>query len=318
MARQVPSDTQIGRRVAAVGIAASALLATLNVIVGILTQSTSVVATGVEFAGDVLASTVVLLGMIVAVKPADQDHPYGHGRVETLAAFIVGLILVLGGFGICWNSLQSVGDRHLPPSSAAIVVLLVAIVLRAVMSGVKFRVGRRIRSAALVADAWNDAVDILAACAALTAVSLAMYDSGRFLAADHYGGFAVGIIVVLTGVRVLRDASLDLIDTMPGDEMMADVRTAALNVPGVSAVDKSYARKTGFKYHIDLHIEVDPELTVDAAHVIAGQVRTHVRADVGWVADVLVHVEPARRELRPSEGPEARPGGPNPVDTQAE
>jgi divalent metal cation (Fe/Co/Zn/Cd) transporter len=134
-----------------------------------------------------------------------------------------------------------------------------------------------------------------------------MYDSDRFLAADHYGGFAVGIIVVLTGVRVLRESSLDLIDTMPGDGMMADVRTAALNVPGVSAVDKSYARKTGFKYHVDLHIEVDPALTVDAAHVIAGQVRSHVRADVGWVADVLVHVEPARRGLLLGEGSEANP-----------
>jgi cation diffusion facilitator family transporter len=318
MARQLRSDTQTGRRVAAVGIAASALLATLNIIVGILTRSTSVVATGVEFAGDVLASTVVLLGMIVAVRPADQEHPYGHGRIETLAAFVVGLILLLGGFGICWNSLQSIGDRHPAPSLAAIVVLLVAIGLRAVMSGVKFRVGRRIRSAALVADAWNDTVDILAAGAALTAVGLAMYDSDRFLAADHYGGFAVGIIVVLTGVRVLREASFELIDTMPGDEMMADVRAAALNAPGVSAVDKSYARKTGFQYHIDLHIEVDPELTVSAAHVIAGQVRSRVRANVGWVADVLVHVEPGRDGLPVRSGPAANPeGSGNPLVTES-
>ena len=145
-----------------------------------------------------------------------------------------------------------------------------------------------------------------------------MYDSDRFLAADHYGGFAVGIIVVLTGVRVLREASFDLIDTMPGDEMMVDVRTAALNVPGVSAVDKSYARKTGFKYHIDLHIEVDPDLTVAAAHVIAGQVRSRVRANVGWVADVLVHVEPERKGVPVRAGPAADPGGSgHPVGTES-
>jgi cation diffusion facilitator family transporter len=142
-----------GRRVALAGIAASALLATLNIVVGVLTKSTSVVATGVEFAGDVLASTVVLVGMIVAVKPADDNHPYGHGRVETLAAFVVGVILVAGGIGICWNSLQAVGEIHAPPSSAAIAVLIVAIVIRGVMSIVKFRVGQRIYSAALVADA---------------------------------------------------------------------------------------------------------------------------------------------------------------------
>jgi cation diffusion facilitator family transporter len=284
---------QTGRRVAVAGIVASALLATLNIVVGIITRSTSVVATGVEFAGDVLASTVVLLGMIVAVKPADKNHPYGHGRIETLAAFVVGIILAAGGVGICWNSLQAVGEAHPPPSPAAIAVLIVAIAVRSVMSAVKFRVGRRLQSASLVADAWNDTVDILSATAALTAVALAMYDSARFLAADHYGGFAVGIIVILTGVRVLRDASLELMDTMPSGEMIERVRAAALDVPGVLGVDKSYARKTGFRYHVDLHIQVDPDLTVATSHVIGGRVRARVREQLRWVADVLVHVEPA-------------------------
>ena len=293
-------DARIGRRVALAGIAVSALLATLNIVVGIATGSTSVVATGVEFAGDVLASTVVLIGMSVAVKPADENHPYGHGRIETLAAFIVGIILVAGGAGICWNSLQAVGETHPPPSLAAIAVLVVAITFRGVMSAVKFRVGRRIQSASLIADAWNDTVDILAATAALTAVALAMYDSARFLAADHYGGFAVGLIVVLTGLRVLRDASLELMDTMPSREMIARVRAAALEVPGVVGVDKSYARKTGFRYHVDLHIQVDPGLTVATSHVISGRVRAQVREQLGWVADVLVHVEPAPDHSKPA------------------
>jgi len=286
-------DVRTGRRVALTGICASAILATLNIVVGVFARSMSVVATGIEFAGDVLASTVVFLGMIVAVKPADEDHPYGHGRIETLAAFVVGLILVAGGVGICWHSLQAVGELHPPPSGAAIAVLVVAIIIRGIMSGVKFRVGRRIQSTSLVADAWNDTVDILAALAALTAVGLAMYDGDRFLAADHYGGFAIGIIIILTGLRVLRDASLELMDTMPGGEMIERVRAAAADVPGVLGVEKTYARKTGFKYHVDLHIEVDPSLTVAESHVIAGHVRGRVRGQIGWIADVLVHVEPA-------------------------
>lgn len=298
MAAYVDPIVSTGRRVALAGIAASALLATLNLVVGVLTNSTSVVATGVEFAGDVIASTVVLIGMIVAVKPADENHPYGHGRVEILAAFLVGVILVAGGIGVCWNSLQAVGETHAPPSRAAIAVLVVAIVLRGLMSVVKVRVGRRIQSASLVADAWNDTVDILAATAALTAVALAMYDSTRFLAADHYGGFAVGIVVILTGLRVLRDASLELMDTMPSSEMIARVRAATVEVDGVRGVDKIYARKTGFRYHVDLHIEVDPELTVAASHVIGGRVRTRLREQLGWVADVLVHVEPASAPRR--------------------
>lgn len=296
MDRQPVDEGRTGRRVALVGIGASAVLAVLNIIVGLWSNSTSVVATGVEFAGDVLASAVVYLGMLVAARPADQDHPYGHGRVETLAAFVVGLILAAGGVGICWNSLQAVGATHPPPSGAAVAVLLLAIVVRGIMSGIKFRVGRRIQSASLVADAWNDTVDILAAMVALTAVGLAMYGRDRFLAADHYGGFAVGLIVILTAVRVLRDASLELMDTMPRGEMIERVRAAAAAVPGVAGVDKIYARKTGFKYHVDLHIEVDPGLTVAASHAIAGQVRSRLRAQLGWVADVLVHIEPAMRD----------------------
>ncbi len=286
------SDARAGRRVALAGILASVVLAAMNLAVGVWSQSTSVFATGVEFAGDVLASTVVLFGLMAAAKPPDANHPYGHGRIETLAAFVVGLVLSAGGVGIAWNSLQAVGVRHAPPPATAALALVIAIVVRGVMSAMKFRVGRRIRSSSLVADAWNDAVDILSAGAALTAVALAIYDSERFLAADHYGGFAVGVVVVVTGVRVLRDASLELMDTMPDPPMMARVRAAALEVPGVGGVDKAYARKTGMTYHVDLHIEVDPALSVAAAHAVAGQVRHRVRAGLPWVADVLVHVEP--------------------------
>ena len=294
MAATASGDLRTGRRVALIGICASALLASLNILVGMVARSTSVVATGVEFAGDVLASSVVFVGMSLAMKPADADHPYGHGRAETLAAFIVAVILAVGGVGICWRSLQGVGERHSPPSYAAVVVLAVAIVVRAGMSAVKFRIGRRIGSASLVADAWNDSVDILAAITALTAVGLAMYDSDRFLAADHYGGFAVGVIMVLTAVRVFRDASLDLMDTMPDGRTMQRLREIAGATPGVLGIEKSFARKTGLRYHVDLHIEVDPALTVLASHAIAGQVRTRIRQEMGSVADVLVHVEPAR------------------------
>ena len=291
----VNDDARIGRRIAGAGICASAFLATVNVVVGLYTGSTSVLATGAEFAGDVLASSVVLFGMLVAARPADAEHPYGHGRVETVSAFVVGLVLAAGGIGICWNSLRAVGARHSSPGALAIVALLIAILVRGIMSAFKFRVARRIGSAALVADGWNDAVDILAASVALTSVALAMHDRERFLAADHYGGFAVGVIVVLTGLRVLRDATLELMDTMPASHMMDRVRATAATVPGVQGIEKSYARKTGLQYHVDLHIEVDPLLTVQASHAIAGEVRSRTKAELGWVADVLVHVEPARQ-----------------------
>ena len=205
---------------------------------------------------------------------------------------MVGLILVGGGIGVCWNALRAVGDRHDAPSHLAVIVLVVAIAVRGIMSMLKFRIGRRIGSGSLVADAWNDAVDILGALVALVAVWLAGRGD-RFLAADHYGGFAVGVIVVATGVRVLRDATLELVDTMPDPDRVAQLRGVAASVPGVIGVDKTFARKTGFTWHVDIHVEVDPAMTVAASHEIAGSVRSRVRSEVNWVADVLVHVEPA-------------------------
>jgi len=281
------------RRVARAGIAVSGLLACSNIIIGLLTRSTSVVATGFEFAGDVLASSIVLIGMGVAARPADENHPYGHGRFETLSAFLVGVILAAAGATICYKSLQAVGVMHPPPGVPAAVALIGAIVLRGIMSSVKFRVGRRLRSSALIAHAWNDAVDILSAAAALTAVGLASYNPERFLAADHYGGFVVGIVVVVTGIRVVRDAALELVDTMPPPTLTSEILAVARSVAEVQGVDKVFARKTGLQYHIDLHIEVDPTLTVAASHAIGGRVRATLKRELPWVADALIHVEPS-------------------------
>lgn len=286
-------DYRAARKVAAAGVTVSALLAAANIIVGLMAGSSSVLAAGVEFLGDVLASAVVLAGMLVASKPPDINHPYGHGRFELLAGLAVGGVLAAGGAGLCYTSLQRASDVHPPPGAYAVWPLVAAIVLRSVMSAVKFRVGRRIGSESLVADAWNDAVDILSALAALVALGLTLYDPTRFLAADHFGGFAVGLVVIFTGLRVMRDTSLHLMDTMPAAELMAQIRNAALGVPGVHGVEKCFARKTGLKYHVDLHLEVDPSITVWESHQIATDVRFRIRKLLPWVADVLVHVEPS-------------------------
>lgn len=288
----IQENLQLGRRVAGVSIAVSCFLSVLNIWVGYSAGSTSVVAAGIEFAGDVLASVFVLVGMIMAAKPPDEEHPYGHGRIEILAGLTVGFILAAGGVGICIRSVQKIGDFHAPPQLYAIWPLLIAIVARGVMTTLKFRIGRRIGSSSLIADGWNDAVDILSACAALAALGLTLADPVRFIQADHFGGFAVGLFVIYTGLGVLRDTSRDLIDTMPSSELVEEIRLKTMEVAGVLGVEKCMGRKTGLQYHIDLHVEVEPSITVKASHDIATEVRGHLRRTIGSVADVLVHVEP--------------------------
>ena len=161
------------------------------------------------------------------------------------------------------------------------------------LATLKFHYGKKLDSAALIADAWNDWADIVSATTALLAVGLTLFDPQRFHAADHFGAFAVGLIVIFTGLRVSRDTAYQLMDTMPDESRINTIRSVALTVPGVRGVEKCFARKTGLKYHVDLHLEVDPNITVRESHGIATQVRIHIKESLPWVADVLVHVEPA-------------------------
>jgi cation diffusion facilitator family transporter len=289
---------QIGPRIALIGMLVSGALAVLKIVTGHMAYSTSVLADGFESAADVLASGTILLALTLAAKPADSNHPYGHGRIETLAGLLLGFVLFCAGMAISFHSISAVGDVKRPPASYAVWPLLISIGAKLFMMRYKHSTARRILSAALMADAINDGIDALSGVAALIAVSLTLFDPVRFLRADHYGAFIVGFIVMFTGVRVVRETGMQLMDTMPDPTLMRLIREVASTVPGVDGVEKCYARKTGLKYHVDLHLEVDPDMTVRDSHDIAQRVRERIREELSWVADVLVHVEPAPRMER--------------------
>jgi cation diffusion facilitator family transporter len=284
---------QTGQRVAAIGMGVSGALALVKIWLGLAGHSAAVLSDGLESAGDVFASGFVFLGLTLAAKPPDEDHPYGHGRAEILTGLLIGLILTAGGALISFGSLEHLGEPRLVPSSFVIWPLLASLAAKWSLAGFKFRYGRKLGSAAITADAWNDTMDSLSAMAALIGVGLAITNPERFLDADLYGGFVVGLIVISTGLRVAWDTALQLMDTMPDDLHMMQIREAAGTVAGVRGVEKCFARKTGLRYHVDLHLEVDPEMTVRQSHEIARAVRMQIRERLAWVADVLVHVEPA-------------------------
>jgi cation diffusion facilitator family transporter len=284
---------QTGQRVAVTGMLVSGALAVIKLVAGMSGHSTAVVADGLESAADVVASGFVLFGLTLAAKPADDNHPYGHGRVETLTGLLIGLVLMVGGGLISGNSIRRVGQPHEVLRAFVIWPLVISLAAKAGLSTLKFRYGKKLQSEALTADAWNDAMDTISAIAALIAVGLTLTDRLRFAEADRYGGFVVGLIVVTAGIRVVRETTMQLMDTMPDARLIAQIRQAASGVPGVRGVEKCFARKTGFKYHVDLHLEVDPEMTVRQSHQLAHQVQLNILARLDWVADVLVHVEPA-------------------------
>jgi cation diffusion facilitator family transporter len=280
------------RQLAILGMVVSGLLAILKITVGWLAHSAAVSADGFESATDVFASGLVLIGLTLAARPADDNHPYGHGRVEILIGLLLGFILACAGAAIAWHGLTGAADETHVPSAYAVGPLIFSILAKFWLVMLKSRHGRQIGSTSLVADAVNDGIDILSGFVALGALSLALYNPARFLRADHYGAFAVGLIVIAMASRVMYESGMQLMDTMPDERSMSRIREVALSVRDVSGVEKCFARKTGFKYHVDLHLEVDPEITVRASHEIATRVRDKIRQQLPWVADVLVHVEP--------------------------
>lgn len=298
--RQQPdSEALIGRRIALVSMTVGVVLSIAKILVGMNVGSAAVTSDGIETAGDVLSSAIVYAGLWLASKPPDYEHPYGHGRYETLAGLAVGAMLLLTSAFIFSEGFVSLGERS-ELQTYALYPLLTAVIAKIALASIKFRTGRRIASASLEADGWHDVTDLLSTSVALFAVILTLLNPVRFGAADRVGGMLIGIIIFFMSIRVVRRTVGQLVDTMPEPDKMGQIREAALSVPGTLGIEKCYARRTGLKYHVDLHLEVDPEMTVRESHEIAAQVRNLIKERLRWVADVLVHVEPSPTVLEPA------------------
>lgn len=290
---QTDREELVGRRIALLSMSVGVVLATAKIIVGVRVGSASVISDGCEAAADVLSSGFVYAGLWLASRPPDYDHPYGHGRYETLAGLAVGALLLLTGAAIFWNGLVRVHESN-ALQVYALYPLIAAFFLKTSLAGTKFRVGKRIDSSALQADAWHDITDLLSTAVASAAVVLTLINPQRFAYADHVGGMVIGLIIFALSIRVVRQTVEQLTDAMPDNSKLSAIREVAMSVPGTSGIEKCFARRTGLKYHVDLHLEVDPDMTVRESHEIATEVKHEVKTRLRWVADVLVHVEPAR------------------------
>ncbi|MBZ2183122.1 MAG: cation diffusion facilitator family transporter [Bryobacter sp.] len=287
--------TQGALRLAQWSVGTGIVLAISKVGLGWYTHSFSLVADGIESAGDVVASMILWLGLRIAAEPADENHPYGHGRVEILAGQAIGAFLIASGVLLGRQAIEQMGEAKEAPHALAVAPLVVSIAVKLLLVRKKRKAAWEFRSAAMEADAANDWLDVLSGTIALVALGMNIAVPGAFGQADRIGGLLIAGLVVYLGFGVLRQSSWELLDTMPPAGMLEEIRRAALGVDGTLGVEKCRARKTGFQYHVDLHLEVAPELSVREAHEISGAVRAAVKQRVNWVADVLVHIEPAPR-----------------------
>ena len=287
-----------GIRAAQAGLLINAVLAITKLIAGLVGNAYALVADAIESTADIIASVIVWRGLAIASLPADEDHPFGHGKAEPLAAAVVSLMLIGAGLGIALEAASEIRTPHHAPATWTLVVLVAVMIIKTALSRRVKAVGVDLGSAAVKADAFHHLSDALTSSAAFIGISIALIGGPGWESADDWAAIAASAIIIYNGAAMLRPAMHDLMDRMPGADVVAPVRRAAEAVPGVLAIEKLYVRPMGPSYRVTVHVQAEPTMPLQDAHVLGGRVRRAIREAVPRVQDVLVHMEPYENAAR--------------------
>jgi cation diffusion facilitator family transporter len=280
------------RRAVALGMAANVALAIVKLVTGLLGHSMALVADAVESGFDLLGSLVVWSGMRIAGRGEDGDYPYGYGKAEPLASAVVALLLIVAAAGIAVEAVDGLRTPHIGPAPYTLWVLAGVIVVKWGIGRRIAAIGARTGSRAAAADAEHHFADALTSGAAFVGIGIAVLAGPSWSTADEWAALFASGVIFINGVRVLRPALDDLMDRAPGPEVAGPIAAAACSVPGVRTIHKLRIRRSGPAYLVDVHVQADPAMSLDAAHRLSGAVKGAIRAAGPRVAAVLVHMEP--------------------------
>ncbi|HME87749.1 MAG TPA: cation diffusion facilitator family transporter [Chthoniobacterales bacterium] len=288
------NNLQTGARLALIGLVVNIAFAIIKIAGGILGNAYALIADGIESALDVAGSIVVWGGLRFAARPPDATHPYGHGKAEPLTAIFVACIVLIAAIGLAVESAHTMFQPHRAPASFTLLVLLAVVVVKETLFRYVVRFGRSVESVAIEADAWRHRADVLSSIAAFVGISIALIGGEKWRSADNWAAIFVCLVIASIGVRLLRPALYEILDTAPRGEIVILVRRTAAAVPGVVQIDKSFVRKMGLSFYVDLHVQVDGAISVREGHHIAHAVKRAIQESDPRIADVLVHIEPAK------------------------
>ena len=275
-----------------VGLSVNVGLTAAKFLAGILGRSQALIADAVESLADILSSIIVWRGMVVAETPPDEDHPYGHGKAEPLAAAMVSAMLLVAAGTIAYHAFRGIIQPREAPSGWTLIVLVGVITVKELLFRFVLREAEHAHSTAMKADAWHHRSDAITSVAAFIGITIALIGGKGYENADNWGALAAACVIAFNGWRQLRPAFNELMDRSPDRALIENIRKVAATIPGVEGVEKCFVRKMGHRYYADMHVEVDPQMTVFHSHEIAHEVKDTVRAKIPRVHDVLVHIEP--------------------------
>jgi cation diffusion facilitator family transporter len=292
---------QRGLRATFLGIAVNVILGAAKFLAGIFGHSHALIADATESFADIFNSLVVWRGIVVAAAPPDDEHPYGHSKAEPLAAAFGAVMLAAAAIWIAGKGILDIYEsfhpetfhyHHEPLRWFTLVILVVVIVVKEGLFRFVIGEGEATDNSAVKTDAWHHRSDAITSAGAFIGIGIALVGGEKFSWADDAAAIFCAAIIGVNGWILLRPALSELMDKSADGETIEKIRRVAAGTPGVERVEKCFARKAGHLYFVEMHIEVDPQMTVLRSHEIAHAVKDKIRETMPEVSDVLVHIEP--------------------------
>jgi len=289
-ATRSPSES-LGLGILAICINASLMI--IKIGVGVVGNSYALIADGIESASDIFSSVITWAGFRWSLKPADEDHPYGHGKIDALTGMFSGGALFAAAAFIAYQSILEIRTPHHSPAWFTLPVLIGVIVVKELLSRRVFAAADTFDSNALKGDAWHHRSDAITSAAAAIGITIALIGGKGWEMADDWGALAACSVIVTNAFRIVKGSVYDATDPAASPLLRDPICTAAANQPGVRRIEKCLVRKSGTNLFVELHVEVDPSVTIREGHRIGHQVKAALIAANPRIQDVMVHLEPA-------------------------
>jgi len=286
------SATTRGIRSAQAGLLINVVLVVVKLVAGIVGNTYALVADAIESSTDVFSSLIVWAGLSIAARPADEDHPYGHGKAEPLAAAVVSILLIGAAIGISVLAIREIRTPHHSPAPFTLGVAAAVMLVKEILHRRVQKVGAEVGGTAIAADAWHHRSDAISSLAAFIGIGIALWGGAGWESADDWAALVAALITAVNGVRALQPAVAHLMDAAPEREIIERATVAARSVDGVRQVEALNVRSSGLGFFVDLHAQADPALTLEEAHVLSGKIKAAIAAEIPEVVKVLVHMEP--------------------------
>lgn len=273
-------------------IVGNTLLALLKGFAGFFGNSYALIADAIESTTDIFASFLVLFGIKYSSRPADENHPYGHGRAEPLITFLVVVFLITSASIIAFKSIQNIQTPHSSPEAWTLFVLGGIIIWKEISYRIVMKKSKEINSSSLKADAWHHRSDAITSVSAFIGISIALIGGKGYEVADDWAALLASIFILYNSYLIFRPALGEIMDEHTHDELIDEIRVVSLQVPGIKDTEKCFVRKAGMKYHVELHARVDGTISVTEGHTIANSLKDVLRNEIKSLGHVLIHIEP--------------------------